>query len=242
MLEPLSVAIQASRRGKIIQGSSVIVFGAGTVGLLCAAMSKVAGATSVVIADIQPQKTGFALKHSFADHGIVVRAKRGHDIEEKLQIARETAVLARQTLGAAGVVDSDFDVVLECTGAEACTQAAIYVSSPFMPGPKICADSSCQATRPGGKFVIVGMGNPVQTLPISAAALREVYIVGTFRYANTYPEAIQLINSLPDLRKLCTHHYKGLENVGRAFEMAARTHDDNGNLVLKVIIKMGDDE
>jgi len=115
MLEPLSVSIQASRRGKIIQGSSVIVFGAGTVGLLCAAMSKVAGATSVVIADIQPQKAGFALKHSFADHGIVVRAKRGHDIEEKLQIARETAVLARQTLGAAGVVDSDFDVVLECT-------------------------------------------------------------------------------------------------------------------------------
>jgi len=90
--------------------------------------------------------------------------------------------------------------------------------------------------------VIVGMGNPVQTLPISAAALREVDIVGTFRYANTYPEAIQLINSLPDLRKLCTHHYKGLESVGRAFEMAARTHDDNGNLVLKVIIKMGDDE
>lgn len=101
-----------------------------------------------------------------------------------------------------------------------------------------------QATRPGGKVVIVGMGNPVQTLPISAAALREVDILGTFRYTNTYPEAIRLVaseKSLPDLRQLVTQKYHGLENVGHAFEMAGRTNDETGALVLKVVLETGGD-
>ena len=91
--------------------------------------------------------------------------------------------------------------------------------------------------------MIVGMGNPVQTIPLSAAALREVDIVGTFRYANTYPEAIELVSSkdasLPDLSQLVTHRFHGLENIPRAFEMAARAQDDEGSLVLKVMVEMG---
>lgn len=92
--------------------------------------------------------------------------------------------------------------------------------------------------------MIVGMGNPIQTLPISAAAMREVDIVGTFRYANTYTKAIELVASkrpnLPDLQKLVTHRYHGLQSVPQAFEMAGKTSDDDGNLVLKVIVEMGE--
>ena len=85
------------------------------------------------------------------------------------------------------------------------------------------------------------MGNPVQTIPISAAALREVDIVGTFRYANTYSEAIQIVagpNSLlPDLTQLITHRYHGLAEVDRAFKMAGRSHDEAGKIVLKVVVE-----
>lgn len=94
--------------------------------------------------------------------------------------------------------------------------------------------------------MIVGMGNPVQTLPISAAALREVDIIGTFRYANTYPRAIELVASkdsgLPDLQKLVTHRYHSLESVPQAFETAGKTSDEDGKLVLKVIVEMGKEE
>ncbi len=94
--------------------------------------------------------------------------------------------------------------------------------------------------------MIVGMGNPVQTLPISAAALREVDIVGTFRYANTYPRAIELVASkdsgLPDLQKLVTHRYRGLESVPDAFAMAGRASDEEGRLVLKVVVGTGEEE
>lgn len=90
--------------------------------------------------------------------------------------------------------------------------------------------------------MIIGMGNPVQTLPVSAASLREVDLVGVFRYANTYPRAIELLGSgntlLPDLTKLVTHRFSGLDNIPKAFDMAARVKDDEGNLVLKAMVDM----
>jgi L-iditol 2-dehydrogenase len=92
--------------------------------------------------------------------------------------------------------------------------------------------------------MIIGMGNPVQTLPISAASLREVDLVGVFRYANNYPGAIRLLSEnppeLPDLGKLITQRYKGMAKIQEAFDMAARVKDENGNLVLKVVVDMSD--
>ena len=88
--------------------------------------------------------------------------------------------------------------------------------------------------------MLIGMGSPIQTLPISAAALREIDLVGVFRYANTYEEAIKLVSSgnplLPDLKKLITQRFKGFDGIPDAFAMAGRVKDDNGNLVLKVLV------
>ena len=88
--------------------------------------------------------------------------------------------------------------------------------------------------------MLVGMGHPIQTIPLAAAALREVDIVGVFRYANTYAESIELVQqamrSGPDLTKLVTHRYKGFEDAFKAFDMAGKTKDENGKLVLKVVI------
>lgn len=91
--------------------------------------------------------------------------------------------------------------------------------------------------------MLVGMGHPIQTLPLAAAALREVDIVGVFRYANTYPESIELVQlasgtpGAPKLAKLVTHRFQGLEQARSAFEMAGRTKDVDDQLVLKVVIE-----
>jgi L-iditol 2-dehydrogenase len=91
------------------------------------------------------------------------------------------------------------------------------------------------------------MGTPIQTLPISAAALREVDIMGVFRYANTYPTGIEVVSKkggpeYPDFSKLVTHRFSGLEKAEEAFDMAGKTKDDEGNLVIKVLLEMGGGE
>lgn len=87
---------------------------------------------------------------------------------------------------------------------------------------------------------MVVMGTPIQTLPMSASHLKEVDIIGIFRYANTYPIGIKLISSgvLPSLDAMITHRYHGLTSVKEAFELAGKTLDKDGKLVLKVLVEM----
>ena len=91
--------------------------------------------------------------------------------------------------------------------------------------------------------MLIGMGTPIMTLPLSASALREVDLVGVFRYANTYKEGIELLSKAnttpdaPDFRKLVTHRVQGLENADQAFKVAGNTRDGEGKLVLKVVIE-----
>ncbi|KAK1758337.1 chaperonin 10-like protein [Echria macrotheca] len=225
LAEPLSVALHASDRAKLEEGSTVLVFGAGAVGLLCAAISKAITQATVVIADIQQDRVNFAVENGFADAAVVVPLKqpRPETIDEKLAFAKEVAELVK----GAKIGDKPVGEVTgtyECTGVESCLQASIY------------------ATGPGGKIMIIGMGNPIQTLPISAASLREVDLIGVFRYANAYPRVIELLASknplLPDLTRLITQRYTGMDNIPKAFEMAARVKDDEGNLVIKVMVDM----
>ncbi|KAI9053611.1 hypothetical protein LZ554_002565 [Drepanopeziza brunnea f. sp. 'monogermtubi'] len=217
ILEPLGVAIHGLRRAALPKSSTVLIFGAGAVGLLCAAMCKVYGAKHVIIADIQAERVNFAVSNQFADAKVVVPMTRPQAIEEKLAFAKEVAELVKGQAGG-----EEVDAVFECTGVESCLQAAIY------------------STRPAGRVMLIGMGSPIQTLPISAAALREIDLVGVFRYANTYEEAITLVSGsnprLPDLSKLVTQTFTGFARIPDAFAMAGRVKDDEGSLVLKVVV------
>ena len=124
ILEPLSVAIHGLRRAALKPGSTVLIFGAGAVGLLCAAMCKYFGSKTVVIADIQSDRVDFAVQNKFADAKVVVPMKRYTEIQDKLAFAKEVAEMVK---GASG--RGEVDAVFECTGVESCLQAAIYVSS-----------------------------------------------------------------------------------------------------------------
>ncbi|KAI1763732.1 GroES-like protein [Hypoxylon sp. FL1150] len=264
LLEPLSVAIHAVNRADPATGSTALVLGAGTVGLLTAAMARQSGCTSVTIVDVDAGRVDYAVKKGFATHGFVVprplhassssssifTANSGsstplepgtmtpasmfsssvHDqLESAKGLASDMLSLTNPPLGLQSEdEDEGVDVTFECTGKEACMHTALY------------------ATRPGGKVMMVGMGTPIQTLPLSAAHLREIDILGIFRYANTYGTGIRLLSSrgsggagftLPSLDDMVTHRFKGLGAAKHAFELAGRTVDDDGNLVLKVVIE-----
>lgn len=237
--------------------------GAGTVGLLTAAMARQSGCTSVSICDVDQGRVNYALEHGFATHGFVVprplhtssscssvsgTSTPGLDgamtpassiystLDTKLDGAKSLAqeILSISKTSSASTLmanddddeDEGVDMTFECTGKEVCMHISLY------------------ATRPGGKVIMVGMGTPIQTLPMSVAHLREVDILGIFRYANTYATGIRLLcaskqggGGLPSLDNMVTHRFKGLLSARDAFELASRTVDDEGRLVLKVVIE-----
>lgn len=128
IVEPLSVAMHAYDRARLPDNATVLVIGAGAIGLLCAAVVRATG-HEVVIADIQEDRVRFATDHGFAHAGVVVPARRPVAIEDKLAYAQEVAELvkAAQVQGkAVGQVNATF----ECTGVETCMQTAIYVRFP----------------------------------------------------------------------------------------------------------------
>jgi L-iditol 2-dehydrogenase len=85
------------------------------------------------------------------------------------------------------------------------------------------------------------MGTPNPTIPLSAAALREVDIIGVFRYANTYPEALELLGSgkLVGVERMVTQRFP-LEEAGKAFELLMQGKDKSGGLVVKVMVGTGE--
>lgn len=124
LLEPLGVAIHAARRARLVKTERVLVFGAGAVGLLCAAVARAEGASEVLIADIDRGRVDFAVANRFATGGFVVPLKRGANTTEELEIAQETA---KSICAISNKVGEQVDAVFECTGVPSCVQSAIYV-------------------------------------------------------------------------------------------------------------------
>jgi L-iditol 2-dehydrogenase len=178
LLEPLSVGVWACRKGGVGLGDRVLVTGAGPIGNLAMQAARAAGATTVVVADVNRDRLARA-----AEAG----AKQTIDVSER------------------GLTPDDgpFDVLLECTGSEALTSDAILT------------------LRPAGTAVLVGMGPGLDArLPLAAVQSRELTLVGTFRYANTYPDAIELARSgRVDLDGLVDARFP-LEEVDRALRAA----------------------
>lgn len=81
------------------------------------------------------------------------------------------------------------------------------------------------------------MGTSALLLPTGASLIREVDIMGVFRYSNTYPAALSLLGSglLKGVEKMVTQRYS-LDKAEEAFEDVARGKSKHGEMVIKVMI------
>jgi L-iditol 2-dehydrogenase len=117
--------------------------------------------------------------------------------EHRLALAERTG--ATRAVRAGDEAPSTADVLIECSGHPAALKAGIA------------------ALRPAGTAVIVGMG-PGETaeVPLALIQNRELWLTGTFRYANTYPAAIALAaGGRVDLEAIITGHF-ALDETERA--------------------------
>jgi D-xylulose reductase len=67
LIEPLSVSVHAARLANLRHGNTVLIFGSGTIGLLCAAVAKTFGAKKIVAVDILDTKLSFAREWNLSD-------------------------------------------------------------------------------------------------------------------------------------------------------------------------------
>lgn len=111
LIEPLAVAVHITKQAEIKPGQSVIVMGAGPVGLLCCAVAKAYGASTVVSVDIQQNRLDFAKSYSATHTFMPTRVP-----------APENAARLLQETGLVGGADA----VIDASGAEPSIQTSIY--------------------------------------------------------------------------------------------------------------------
>jgi L-iditol 2-dehydrogenase len=103
LLEPLSVGIWANSKAGVTAGGSVLIAGAGPIGLVTAQIARALGATTIVVSDISP-------------HRLAAAERNG-----------ATAVLPASDVPGAG---QDFDAFIDCSGAPPAITAGIRALRP----------------------------------------------------------------------------------------------------------------
>lgn len=187
-------------RANLRLGDAALICGAGPIGLATLLCARAAGAYPLVITDLDAGRLAFAeslLSSASSSSGGPPRART-------LLVAREEAreALAARIVDAMGGTEPD--IALECTGAETSIGAAI------------------EAVRFGGTVFVVGVGKSEMQFPFMRMSTREVDVRFQYRYANTWPRAIRLLEAgvLGDVRKLVTHRFT-IEDAVSAFETSA---------------------
>lgn len=213
MLEPLSVSLAGIHRAKIELGDPVLVCGAGPIGLITAICARAAGACPLVITDVDAGRLAFAAKIVPGIRTINVGSAPGlPNGDSSLDAA--AAAMARR------IVDEGFGGVepllaMECTGIESSIASAVW------------------AVQFGGRVFVIGVGRNEIRMPFMRASVREVDLQFQYRYCNTWPRAIRLVQSgLVDLKPLVTHRFP-LEDALAAF----RTSSDPKTGAIKVQIQ-----
>lgn len=174
LLEPLSVAITTMRKAGIVPGSSILIAGAGPIGVICAQTARAFGASRIVVTDLLASR------------------------REKALTFGATEVLDPTVVDVAGI--EPVDAFVDATGVPAAVLSGI------------------KAVGPAGRVVLVGMGGDEYPLPVSHIANLEITVTGVFRYTDTWPAAIHLVQSgAVDLDGMVTGRYD-LEHVGDALD------------------------
>ena len=112
LTEPLAGAVHITKQSHLRHGDSVVVFGAGPVGLLCCAVSKALGASKVVAVDIAAERLKFA--QNYIATSTFEPSKAASAAENAERLRSESSV------------PMGFDVAIDASGAAPSVQTAMH--------------------------------------------------------------------------------------------------------------------
>lgn len=112
--------------------------------------------------------------------------------------------------------DVEIDSVIEASGAES------------------SVINSIKLVKKGGVVVWVGMGKDDIEIPYSDLTSKDLTIEGIFRYKNTYPSVVSLLEEKKvNVEDIATHHFK-LDEIEKAFDIANNPDADKIKIIIKV--------
>jgi L-iditol 2-dehydrogenase len=204
LLEPLSVALAGMDRAGVRLGDPLLICGAGPIGLVTLLCCEAAGASPLVITDIDAGRLKFAKE--LCPRVVPYQIAMGRSAEET----------ANEIVKAMGGTRPR--VAMECTGVESSVASAIWT------------------VKFGGKVFVIGVGKNEMKVPFMRLSTQEIDLQFQYRYSNTWPKAIRLVQSgVINMEKLVTHRY----NMSDAVE-AFKTASDPKTGAIKVQIKNDD--
>jgi threonine dehydrogenase-like Zn-dependent dehydrogenase len=184
LIEPLACAIHSALRAQVPDGGSVLVIGAGTVGLLTQiALRRFANPGRVIVAAKHPRQRAAA---TMAGADEVVRPEHALKAVRRSSQAVKLTPERGQDFLLGGV-----DVVLECTGS------------------KSALDMALRTTKAGGRVVVSGI--PAPGADLTPLWFRELELVGAYTSAmedveggrrHSFALALELASILPMLDQL----------------------------------------
>jgi L-idonate 5-dehydrogenase len=181
MAEPLAVTLHATRRAGDLLGKSVLITGCGPIGILSIIAARRAGADLIVATDLSA-------------YTLAIAKKAGADIA--LNVGEKLDALQAYTSD-----KGSFDVLYECSGAQAALVSALA------------------AVRPGGTIMQLGLGGDM-TLPMMLITAKELQLKGSFRFHSEYATAISLMQKrLIDVKPLISETVP-LNEAVKGFELA----------------------
>lgn len=199
LLEPLSVGIHAVRNSGVQAGQTVVILGAGCIGLMDLMCMKKAGASRIIVCDV---------------------------LDNRLELARKLG--ATHTFNSRDESYIDEIKALTGGGADVVVDAAGIQKTIWQAGLLV---------KKGGTLLLMAYPPERQgTLPINALINAEVTIKTSFRYRNTYPQAIRMVEEGTPLKEIVSSVFS-LDDIRDAFDKAI----NEKATVTKCVIKINPD-
>lgn len=195
LAEPLAVALHAVLRHRPHDAMTVLILGAGIIGLLTVAALRAIGSRARVVVVARYPFQAAAAERLGAD--VVLLGRRGAALYREL--ARLVGARVYRAHFGRWLVQSGVDLVFDCVGSSTSVRDALAV------------------TRAGGKVVLVGLAGDPSRVDWTPVWLREVAIHGTIAYAEEEFEgqresgvalAVRLMaEGRVNVQGLVTHHF-----------------------------------